>query len=379
MSENTSLEIRDIEKRELNHIVTSYEENRNELLERVPELIDWDIFRRKVSPEMVDALQMQHKRLQNRKMTIKTKEKGLTKGFESGKVFYLQKENRHQDGPYTISVLQKKTKRIREYYGGEKILAKAKDKGWVTYFVRQEPEETVKLSSEDRVSGLRRFFSRGGEYKLVQKKRLSFCSLLPILIPAWFGIAVVTNILYLGTSVFLLNRFYYNVNPELLLGTALLGAAALNFSARGTLIYMVICHLKRAKSYKVLQSIREQWPDFCMEKFISMASNRLKCIFYADSMVDIGDFVSCDLTNTLVDYANVIDCETMDFRFEKMSQDEDYYYIDVRQKVLLTGDLKTKIKRKKLTVKLRFMRPKESIMSMDFYRDWYIGEIKIIK
>ena len=28
----------------------------------------------------------------------------------------------------------------------------------------------------------------------MQKKRLSFCSLLPILIPAWFGIAVVTNI-----------------------------------------------------------------------------------------------------------------------------------------------------------------------------------------
>ena len=378
MSENTSLEIRDIEKRELNHIVASYEENRNELLERVPELIDWDMFTRKISPEMVDVLRMQHKRLKNREMTIKTQEKGLTKGFESGKVYYLQKKNRYQDGPYTISVLQKKTKRIRKYYGGKEILAKAKDKGWVTYFVRQEPEETVKLSSEDRVSGLRRFFSRGGEYKLVQKKRLSFCSLLPILIPAWFGIAVVTNILYLVTGILLLNHFY-DTDPGLMLAISLLGAAALNFSARGTLIYMVICHLKRAKSYKVLQSIREQWPDFCMEKFISMASNRLKCIFYADSMADIGDFVSCDLTNTLVDYANVIDCETMDFRFEKMSQDEDYYYIDVRQKVLLTGDLKTKIKRKKLTVKLRFMRPKESIMSMDFYRDWYIGEIKIIK
>lgn len=146
MSENTSLEIRDIEKRELNHIVASYEENRNELLERVPELIDWDMFTRKISPEMVDVLRMQHKRLKNREMTIKMQEKVMTKGFESGKVYYLQKENRYQDGPYTISVLQKKTKRIREYYGGKEILAKAKDKGWVTYFVRQEPEETVKLS-----------------------------------------------------------------------------------------------------------------------------------------------------------------------------------------------------------------------------------------
>lgn len=376
MTENTGLEVRDIEKREWNHIVTSYEENRNELLERVPELIDWDMFRRKISPEMSDVLQMQHNRLQNRKMSIKTQEKSLTKGFESGKVFYLQNENRYQDGSYIIGVLQKKTKRMREYYSGNRMLAKVKDKGWVTYFVRQEPEEKVKLSSGDRVYGLRRFFSRGREYKLMQKKRLSIRSLLSILIPAWFGIAVVTNVLYLVTGVFLLNHFY-NINSELLLGTALLGAAALNFSARGTLIYMVICHLKRAKSCKVLQSIREQWPDFCMEKFIAMASNRLKCIFYADSMAQIGDFVSCDLTNTLVDYANVIDCETIDFRFEKMSQDENYYYIDVRQKVRLTGDLKTKIKRKKLTAKLRFMRPKDSIMSLDFYRDWYIADIKI--
>ena len=78
-----------------------------------------------------------------------------------------------------------------------------------------------------------------------------------------------------------------------------------------------------------------------------------------------------------MDCANVIDCETIDFRFERMSQDENYYYIDVRQKVLLTGDLKTKIKRKKLTVKLRYMRPKDSIMSLDFYRDWYIADIKV--
>lgn len=112
-----------------------------------------------------------------------------------------------------------------------------------------------------------------------------------------------------------------------------------------------------------------------MEKFIAMASNRLKCIFYADSMAEIGDFLSFDLTNALVDFTNAIDCETIDFRFQGMSQDENYYYIDVRQKLLVTGDLKTKIKHKKFTVKLRFMRSKDSIMYTDFYKDWYVGEI----
>lgn len=41
MSENTSLEVRDIEKREWNHIVASYEENRNELLESSGRIFVW--------------------------------------------------------------------------------------------------------------------------------------------------------------------------------------------------------------------------------------------------------------------------------------------------------------------------------------------------
>ena len=106
-----------------------------------------------------------------------------------------------------------------------------------------------------------------------------------------------------------------------------------------------------------------------------MADSRLKRIFYADSMADVGDFISCDLSEFLKKYANVVDCETMDFWFMGISQDDNYEYIDVRQKVLLTGDLGNRMKRKKLTVKIRYMRSKDSIMYTDFYRDWYVGEI----
>ena len=98
-------------------------------------------------------------------------------------------------------------------------------------------------------------------------------------------------------------------------------------------------------------------------------------LFYADSMADVGDFVSCDLSTFLQIYADVLDCETLDFWFGKISQDDNYEYIEVRQKVLLTGDFGDIVKRKKLIVKLRFMRSKDSIMYTDFYRDWYVGEI----
>ena len=108
-----------------------------------------------------------------------------------------------------------------------------------------------------------------------------------------------------------------------------------------------------------------------------MTSSRLKRIFYADSMEEIGDFVSCDLSSFLKDYENVVDCETIDFWFEGMSQDDTCQYMDVRQKVLLTGDLGKRMKRKRLIVKLRFMKPLESIMSMDFYHDWYVTSVEV--
>ena len=141
MSENTSLEVRDIERRELNSTINSYVGNKHELLERVPELIDWNMFRRRCTPELVEVLQMQHKRLQKRGVRLRTEEKTLSRGWESGKEYYLQTESRYKDGPYSIAVLKKKVKRIREYYREKQMLSKFKDKVWFTYFVRQEPEE----------------------------------------------------------------------------------------------------------------------------------------------------------------------------------------------------------------------------------------------
>lgn len=377
MSENTSLEVRDIEKRELNHIVSSYTGNKNELLHRVPELIDWDMFRRKVSPELVEVLQLQYQRLKKRGVTVRTQERGMKKGFESGKVYYLQTESRYQDGSNSIYVFQKKVKRYREYCREKHEPAGFSDKGWFTYFVRQETGEEKKISSENlEFTWLPGAYGRVSEYQLEQNFQQAKRSFW-----AWTGSLWVGAGLFSGVSYYLLYGFLWVSFPALpekiMLGGSLIAATCLDAVLRIFPIKIFLRYRRRVKSHKVLQSIRQQWPDFCMEKFIAMASNRLKCIFFADSMAQIGEFVSCDLTNILTDYANVIDCEPLDFRFEGMSRDENYYYIDVRQKVLLTRDLGRRIRRKKLTVKLRFMRPKESIMSMDFYRDWYIGEMKV--
>lgn len=377
MSENTGLEVRDIEKRELNASVNSYVENRNELLNRVPELIDWNMFYRRCAPELVEVLQMQHKRLKKRGVQLKTLEKDLSKGFESGKVYYLQTESRYQDGPYSIGVLKKKRKRIREYYREKQILSKFKDKARFTYFVRQEPGEGKKISSEDMAFKALGNYTREIEYQpepyfKEQKAMLGWLLTTPWVIM----ISSAGGLRYMLGGVMAMLFPFLQGDIVAIVPTIIVAGMECALTVSILKIYYLNWR-RRLKSHKVLQSIRQQYPEFCIEKFIAMTDSRLKRIFYADSMADIGDFVSCDLSEFLKDYANVVDCETLDFRFMGMSQDENYEYIDMRQKVLLTGDLGNRIKRKKRTVKIRLMRSKDSIMYTDFYRDWYIGEIDV--
>ncbi|MBR6664188.1 MAG: hypothetical protein IKL22_00545 [Lachnospiraceae bacterium] len=380
MSENTNSKVmnietvRDIEKRELNSTINSYVGNKHELLERVPELIDWNMFRRRCTPELVEVLQMQHKRLKKRGVQLKTEEKTLSRGWESGKECYLQTESRYQDGPYTIAVLKKKVKRIRKYYREKKLLSKFKDKAWFTYFVRQEPEEGKKLSSEDMAFKALGNYTRETEYQpeaYFKEHMLSSTLTIPcaIMISSAGGLRYM-----LGGAM---SKWFPFLQGDIAAIAPTLIVAGMECALAVSILKLWRNWKRRCKSHKVLQSIRKQWQDFSVEQFVSMADSRLKRIFYADSMADVGDFISCDLSEFLKKYANVVDCETMDFWFMGISQDENYEYIDVRQKVLLTGDLGNRMKRKKLTVKIRYMRSKDSIMYTDFYRDWYIGEVEV--
>ncbi len=376
MAENTSLEVRDIEKRELNASFNSYVENRNELLVTVPELIDWNMFQRRCVPELVEVLQMQHRRLKKRGVTIRTRQRELFKRDNIGEEFIAQTERLWYDGPYSIYVLRKKEKRFREYCRENREPAGFTDKGWFTYYFRQEPGEGKKISSEYIESTRLGSYGRESEYSLEQNLKQERVNLWTLMFLFWILTSVVSFVSYFIISGFLSVTFP-GISEEMMLGVSLINAGCLDVVLRVRLLMMYLRYRLRVKSHKVLESIRQQWPEFCIEKFIAMTDSRLKRIFYADSMADIGNFVSCDLTEFLKKYANVVDCETLDFRFVGMSQDENYEYIDVRQKVLLTGDLGYRMKRKKRTVKIRFMRSKDSIMYTDFYRDWYVGEVDV--
>ena len=377
MSENTNPKVRnietvrDIEKRELNSTINSYVGNKHELMARVPELIDWNIFQKRCVPELVRVLQMQYKRLQKRGVGLRTEEKTLSRGWESGKEYYLQTESRYQDGPYSIGVLKKKVKRTKSYSRGNSLYVSLYDKVWFTYFMRQEPGEKMKVSSEDIGFTHLGAYGRESEYQLKQNDKQERANL-------WAWISIFWILIGLG-DLFLYGfmTIVFPVLSQEMIGVSLVSVGCLDLILRGRLLLMYLRYRRRVKSRKVLRKIRQQYPEFCLEKFAAMTSNRIKAIFYADSMADIGDFVSCDLTEFLRKYANVVDCESMDFWFMGMSQDENYEYIDVRQKVLLTGDLGNRMKRKKLTVKIRYMRSKDSIMYTDFYRDWYISEIEV--
>ena len=254
MSENTSLEVREIEKAELNHTVTSYVENKNELLERVPELIDWDMFQRKCTPETVAALQMQHKRLKRQGVQLKTQENDLSKGWIRGMLYYLQTESLYQDGSCSVGVLKKKRKRIREYYREKKLLSKFKDKAWFTYFVRQELEEGKKLSSEDMAFKALGNYTRETEYQPeAYFKEHMLSSILTI--PCAIMISSAGGLRYmLGGAM---SKWFPFLQGDIVAIAPTLIVAGMECAFAVSILKIWQNWKRRCKSHKVLQSIRK--------------------------------------------------------------------------------------------------------------------------
>ena len=349
-------------ERELIATVTAYENVKIACVESGQDRAGISV-RTKASPGLTEALLMQSERLRSRGLIMSVRGEEVSTKDSDGKLYMQQYGTFQPDGNYQIGCLRKRLQCTTKYRKEQKVLACFTDKDWHHYYIKQEPEEVSKVSSVDRISPLTESLGRIKHYRMMvnlRKEILSFCMSIFL---CWIASTMV-----LGCIWFLL----FGARPESLLSP---GFIALEVVALLFCLSYIPLFVHRVKSHRVLEKIWQQWPDFCIEKFVSMAGNRLKCMFYADNMEKIGEFISCDLINFLYENDNVVNCETNNLWFESLSEDENYWYVEVCQKVILTRDLEYKMERKKQTVKIRFMRSKDSIMYTDFYRDWYVGEI----
>ena len=135
--------------------------------------------------------------------------------------------------------------------------------------------------------------------------------------------------------------------------------------------------IEKKTSDMAILCIQQSKPDFSPEKFMAMASGRLKSIYYAESQEEIGSFLGGNINDFLEKHEDVVNCEQTGFLFENFWVYEDYMYMDVEQKVLLDLHKLNRIEQQEETVIVRFMKARNSIMSEDFYQDWYVMDVEV--
>lgn len=136
--------------------------------------------------------------------------------------------------------------------------------------------------------------------------------------------------------------------------------------------------LKRKSPRVTMLSIQDRKPDFSPEKFIAMAAARLECIYYAEAQEEIGAFTEGDLSYFLDAHKDVVNCELTSFIFDDFYVTKDYMYMTVEQKVILDRSKQGRIEQQEETVIVRFVKARNSIMSEDFYQDWYVTDVEVV-
>lgn len=326
-----------------------------------------------VSEEFMEGVTAQRKRLRVRNLQMHKQSMDLEKAsvFYGGGVFTPSRQTL-SDGVYRIGCLRKHWKQNISYMRNQKKISDFRNHAWIHYYLRREPGEEVKVSSMD-VFHLPEVFGRSGEYlernTPLRENALLIC-LLIIAVTAWLicGIILpVMIVLWMVPTTGSLGWFMFNC----LLFTAGIGIGCTWFTKKCT-----VWRKWRVDSRQVVASIRQKVWDFCVEKFISITNSRLKRLYYADTVEEVGDIISCDITGFLKDHANVVNCETLNFWFTGFREDGDYMYMDITQKVRLERDLGDRIVRSKQTIMLQLMKPIQGIMSEDLYSDWSVVKIE---
>ena len=136
--------------------------------------------------------------------------------------------------------------------------------------------------------------------------------------------------------------------------------------------------IKKKSSQTTLFSVQQRKLDFSPETFMAMATAELKSIYFAEGQEDIGAFADTDLSSFLDAHKDVVNCDLTGFIFEDFYATKDYMYMTVEQKVTLDRYRQGQIGQEEETVIVRFAKARNSIMSEDFYRDWYVTDVHVV-
>lgn len=319
--------------------------------------------------ELEQSLLLQQERLKKHGLQVEVQEEEVKPlSFIGGEIFGT-------DEMYLPGCFERNLKRITKYTHGNEEVVTLQDQICQHFYVMDISGENRKVSSMDVVYE-NMSYDRSKEYiNRISFKRLKRgVNLMSLLVLFLWAVCMAS-----GCLTFAL--FFARNIPGW--ASIAIAACVISFNAGMVLTRLYerkwnLYHL-REKSRKVVEDIQKEVPDFCMEKLVALMDSRFHQIIYGEKPEEFGTFLDCDISGFRKDHENVINMERTNFWFRKFSREGDYLYLNTLQSVYMTEYKGNAISREVKNIRIQLTKPVNSIMSEDFYEDWYVTDVEIVK
>ena len=323
--------------------------------------------------EMRQGFIRQQKRLRKRELQIEIEEEDVQLFPHLNKGGPAQMSDVFPDGDHILRCFRKRMKRTTKYRRNHDEAATFVDLPWVHYYTREKEGEEAQISSVDMLyeSVL---CGRRTEYlpsHVMEEKKIPIIILAVVMILLWIACGTSSIFFYALTMA---NKDWGVVLAFLALGIGkvALDVTKLHGRCLGSYNY-------RLRSRKMIEVIREEKPDFCVERFVSLIDDKLNHIIYAEDKDELVSFTEDGLGNFRRDHENVVNVERMNFWIDKCRKEDGCLYLQITERLWVTRDDRNAITRQREDVRLQVMKPIDGIMSEDFYEDWCITSAEITK
>ncbi len=325
------------------------------------------------SEEMREGFIRQQKRLRKRELQIEIEEEDVQLFPHLNMGGLAQLCDFATDGEYTIGCFRKRMKRTTKYRRNHDEAATFVDLPWMHYYTREKEGEAGQLSSVD-VLYESSLCGRNTEYlpfPVLEKKKVSIIALAVLMTLLWMACGICAIFFYALTMA---NRDWGVLLAFLALGVGkvALDVTKLHGRCSGSYHY-------RLRSRKMIELIRKEKPEFCVDRLVSLIDDKLNHIIYAEDKEELVSFTEGSLGNFRRDHENVVNVERMNFWIDKCKKEDGCLYLQVTERLWVTRDDRNAITREREDVQLQLMKPVDGIMSEDFYEDWCIISAEVTK
>lgn len=325
--------------------------------------------------ELRQGIIRQQKRLRKRELQIEIQEEDVQLLPRLNTCGPAQFCDIAADGEYTIGCFRKRMKRTTKYRRNHDEAAAFTDLPWVHYYVREKEGEVGQISSVDMLyEG--DLCGRRTEYlpfDVMKKKKIPITILCILMILLWVLCCMCAIMFYAfsmsGKSI---SMMIWGLFLALGAGKAALEVTKLHGRCEGSYNY-------RLRSRKMMEAIRQEKPDFCLDRLVSLIDDKLNLIIYTEDKEELIAFTEDGLGNFRRDHENVINVERMNFWINKCRKEDGCLYLQITERLWITRDDRNAITREREDVRLQLMKPVDGIMAEDFYEDWCITSAEITK